>query len=110
MWDTCKSNHSSNSCVVEGNRLVFHGKPEEVEEKDPTVFSKPRNLNNMTKLSSKKRERHVVQLLTTKSLAKYVDEPGSGEQIKLNPIMKDLIINGYENKHYTQAGERKRKK
>ena len=51
-----------------------------------------------------------MQLLTTKSLAKYVDEPGSGEQINLNPIMKDLIINGYENKHYTQAGERKRKK
>jgi hypothetical protein len=110
MRDTCKLNHSSNSCEVEGNRLVFPGKPEEVEEKDPTIFNKPGNLNNMTKLSSKKRERDVVQLLTTKSLAKSVDEPGSGEEIRLNPIMKDLIINGYENRHYMQDGERKRKK
>jgi hypothetical protein len=89
---------------------VFPGKPKGVEEKDPTVFSKPGNSNNMTGLSSKKRERHVVQLLTTKFRAKSVDEPGSGEEIRLNPIMKDLIINGYADGHYMQAGERKRKK
>jgi hypothetical protein len=64
----------------------------------------------MTELSSKKRERHVAQILTTKSRAKSVDEPESGEEIRLNPIMKDLIINGYADGYNTQDGERKRKK
>jgi hypothetical protein len=83
---------------------------EEVEKKYPTFFSKLGNSNNMKKLSSKKRERHVTQLLTTKSHAKYVDELGSGEEIKLNPIMNDLIINGYADGHYMKVGERKIKK
>jgi hypothetical protein len=89
---------------------VFPGKPKGDEEKDPKVFSKPGNSNNMTGLSSKKRERHAAQLLTTKFCAKSADEPGAGEEIRLNPIMKDLMINGYTDGHYTQAGESKRKK
>ena len=64
----------------------------------------------MTKLSSKKRERHSTQLLTSKSRTKSIDEPESGKEIRLNPIMKDLIINAYADGFYTQAGERKRKK
>jgi hypothetical protein len=64
----------------------------------------------MTELSSKKRERHVAQILTTKSHAKSVDEPGSGEEIRLNPIMKDLIINGYADGYNTQAGVEKKEK
>ena len=81
-----------------------------VEGKDPTIFSKPGNSNNMTRISSKKRERHVVQLLTTKFRAKAADEPISGEEIRLNPIIKDLIINGYADESNTQAGARKGKK
>jgi hypothetical protein len=64
----------------------------------------------MTKLSNKKRERDTAQILTTKSRAKYVDGIGSGEEIRLNPIMKDLIINGYADESNRQAGVRKRKK
>ena len=74
---------------------MFLGKPKGGEEKGPTIFSKPGNSNNMIGLSSKNRERHAVQILTTKFRAKYVDEPGSDEEIRLNPIMKYLIINGY---------------
>jgi hypothetical protein len=64
----------------------------------------------MTELSNKKRERHTAQILTTKSRTKSVDELESGEGIRLNPIMKDLIINGYADGYNTQAGESKRKK
>jgi hypothetical protein len=39
-------------------------------------FQQIRKFKNMTELSNKKRERHVAQILTTKSHAKYVDEPG----------------------------------
>jgi hypothetical protein len=81
-----------------------------MEKKDPTAFNKPGNSNSMTKLSIKKKERHVVQILATKFHTKSADEPGSGEEIRLNPIMKDLIINGYADRYYMQAGKSKRNK
>jgi hypothetical protein len=94
----------------EGNRPMFPDKPEEAEEKDSTVFNKSGSSKNMTELSNKKRERHAAQILTTKSHAKSVDEPRLGEEIRLNPIMKDLIINGYVDGSNTQVGVSKRKK
>jgi len=63
----------------------------------------------MAKLSSKKRERKAAHLLAAKSHKKSADEPGPGEEVRLNPIMKDLIINGYADGNYTQYSERKRK-
>jgi hypothetical protein len=90
------------SCSLENQKMA--------KDKDPTVFNKLGNSNNMIGLSSKKRERHVAQLPTTKFHEISADESGSGEKIRLNPIMKYLIINGYKYGHYTQAGERKRKK
>jgi hypothetical protein len=89
---------------------VFLGKPEEMEKKDPVAFRKPGNSNSMTKLSIKKKEKHVVQLLATKFCTKSADEPRLGEEIRLNPIMKDLIINGYADRYYMQYGESKRNK
>ena len=89
---------------------MFPNKPEEVEEKDSTVFNKSGSSKNMTKILNKKRGRHDAQILTTKSHAKYVDEPRLGEEIRLNPIMKDSIINGYVYGSNKQFGVRKRKK
>jgi hypothetical protein len=60
----------------------------------------------MTKLQMKKKERLVVRILATKFHTKFADEPGSGEEIRLNPIMKDLIING----NHMQYGKSKRRK
>jgi hypothetical protein len=71
------------------------------EEKYSSFFRKSRN---MTELSSKKRERHA------KSHENFVDEPESGKEIRLNPIMKDFIINGYVDGYNTQYGKRKRRK
>jgi hypothetical protein len=89
---------------------VFPDKEEGAEEKDTTVFSKLGNSNNMTGLSSKKRKRDAVQFLTTKSCAKSANESESGEEIRLNPIMRDLIINGYADRYNTQDGKSKGKK
>jgi hypothetical protein len=86
---------------------VFPGKPEEMEKKDPAAFSKPGNSNSMTKLSIKKKDSHVVQILATKFRTKSADELGSGEDIRLNHIMKDFIINGCVDRYYMQAGESK---
>ena len=81
-----------------------------MENKYPTTFSKPGNSNSMTKLSIKKKERHVVQRLATTFHTKYADEPRSGEEIRLNPIMKDFIINGYADGYYMKTGKSKRNK
>jgi hypothetical protein len=94
----------------EGNRPMFPERPKEAEEKDSMVFSKSGSSKNMTEFSNKKRERHVAQILITKSHAKSVDEPRLSEEIKLNPIMKDLIINGFADGYNTQVGVSKRKK
>jgi len=51
-----------------------------------------------------------VQILETKFHTKFADEPGSSEEIRLNPIMKDLIINVYEDEYYMQDGKTKRNK
>jgi hypothetical protein len=77
---------------------VLLGKPEEMEKTDPTAFNKPGYSNNLTKLSMKKKEKLVARILATKFHTEPADEPGSGEGIRLNPIMKDLIINGYADK------------
>jgi hypothetical protein len=89
---------------------MLPGKPEEMEKTDPTAFNKLGYSNNLTKLSMKKKEKLVVQILATKFHTKSVDEPGSGEEIRLNPIMKDLIINGYADRYHMQAGKSKRSK
>jgi hypothetical protein len=86
---------------------MFHHKPEGDKEKYSTIFRKS---GNMTRLSSKRRKRHDAQILTTKYCAKSIGELESGEEIRLNPIMKDLIINGYEDGYNTQTGRKKRKK
>jgi hypothetical protein len=66
--------------------------------------------NNLTKLSIKKKEKLVARILATKFHTEPADESGSGEGIRLNPIMKDLIINGYTDIHHLQAGKGKRSK
>jgi hypothetical protein len=89
---------------------LFLGKPEEMEKKDTTVFNKMGKSNSMKKLSIKKKERHVVQIMAITFRTKSVDEPGSGKEIILNPIMKDSIINGYSDGCYMKVGKSKRNK
>jgi hypothetical protein len=72
---------------------LLPGKPEEMDKTDLTTFNKPGYSNNLTKLLVKKKEKLVVQILASKFHTKSADEQGVGEEIKLNPIMKDLIIN-----------------
>jgi len=38
------------------------------------------------------------------------EELEADKEVKLNPIMKDLIINGYENEHHMQDVKRKKSK
>jgi hypothetical protein len=58
----------------------------------------------------KKKENLVARILATKFHTEPTDGTGSGEGIRLNPIMKDLIINGYVDEHHMQVVKRKRSK
>jgi hypothetical protein len=64
----------------------------------------------MKKLSMKKKENISARIPATKFHTKSVDELGLGEEVRLNPIMKDLIINGYIYRCPMQDGKGKRSK
>jgi hypothetical protein len=89
---------------------VIPDKTWEMEKTYPRAFSEPRYLINLAKLSMKNKEKLVARILVKKFHTKPVDEPRAGEEVRLNPIMKDLIINGYADGSYMQAGKGKRRK
>jgi hypothetical protein len=64
----------------------------------------------MKNSSMKKKEKLVAQILATKFHTKSADEPWSGGEIRLNPIMKDLIINRYTDGCPMRVGKGKRRK
>jgi hypothetical protein len=66
-----------------------------MDKMDQVASSEPGYSTNMKTSSMKKKEKFVAQILATKFHTKSADEPGWGGEIRLNPIMKDLIINGY---------------
>jgi hypothetical protein len=66
--------------------------------------------NNMTNLSMKKKENLVARILAMKFHTKPAEEPGVDKEVRLNPIMKDLIINGYADEPHMQDVKRKRSK
>jgi len=67
---------------------------------DKVAFIEPIFSTKMRNSSTKKKEKLVVQILATKFHTKSMNEPWSDEEIKLNPIMKDLIINDYTGEHH----------
>ena len=77
---------------------------------DQVASSEPGFSTNMTKSSLKKKEMLVAQILATKFHTKPAEDPGVDKEVRLNLIMKDLIINGYANEHHTQDIKRKRSK
>jgi hypothetical protein len=89
---------------------MLSGKPERMDKTDPATSSEPGYSNNMTNLSVKKKENLVARILATKFHMKPVQEPGTDKEVRLNPIMKDLIINRYADEHHTQVVKRKRSK
>jgi hypothetical protein len=61
----------------------------------------------MKNTSLKKKEKLVARLLATKFNTKPAEESEANKEVKLNPIMKDLIINGCVDEHHMGAVKRK---
>jgi hypothetical protein len=68
---------------------------------DQVASNEPGFSTNMTNSSLKKTEKLVARILAMKIYTKPLGEPGENKEVRLNPIMKDLIINGYAGKHHT---------
>jgi hypothetical protein len=88
---------------------MLSGKPEKMDETNQAASSELGYSNNMTNLSVK-RKKILSQILATKFHTKPAEEPEADKEVRLNPIMKDLIINGYTDEHHMRAVKRKRSK
>jgi hypothetical protein len=67
-----------------------------MDKTDQVVPSEPGFSTNVTNLSLKKKEKLVARILATKFHTESVEESEMDKEVRLNPIMKDLIINGYK--------------
>jgi hypothetical protein len=78
-----------------------------MDKTDQMVPNEPGFSTNITNLSLKKKEKLVAQILATQFHTKSFEDPKTDKEVRLNPIMKDLIINGYTDEHHRQAVKRK---
>jgi hypothetical protein len=60
---------------------------------------------NMASSSMSKKEKTIAQILATKFHTDPATEPES--EVRLNPVMRDLIINGHMDKLYKRAVKKK---
>jgi hypothetical protein len=72
-----------------------------MDKTNQVAFSDPGFSTNMTNSSLKKKENLVAWTLATKFHTKSAEELEADKEVTLNPIMKDLIINGYVEEHHT---------
>jgi hypothetical protein len=86
---------------------VLSAKPGKMDTTNQVASSEPIFSTNMKNSSLKKREKLVARMLATKFYTKPLGEPGADEEVRLNPIMKDLIINENASKHPTRAIKKK---
>jgi hypothetical protein len=76
-------------------------KPKRMDKTDQGVSSEPGYSNNMTNLLVKNKEMMAARILAKKFHTKPVEEPRVDKEVKLNPIMKYLIINRYTDEPHT---------
>jgi hypothetical protein len=82
-------------------KIVFSVKLEDMDKANQMISSETRFSNNMASLSTSKEERLIAQILATKFHTDPATEPES--EVRLNPVMRDLIINGHVDGLYKRA-------
>jgi len=81
---------------------------EDMDKSNRIVSSTDGFSTNMVSLSMSKRETLVAQILATKFQTNPVTEPELG--VRLNPVMREIIINGQANEIYKQVVKKKHTK
>jgi hypothetical protein len=84
---------------------VVSAKLEDMDEANQAISSGTGFSTNMARLSMSKKERSIAQILATKFHTDPATEPESG--VRLNPVMRDLIINGHVDELYKRAVKKK---
>jgi hypothetical protein len=87
------------------DKFMLSAKPGKINRPDQVDSSELGSSSNMTNLSLKKRQKLVARILATKFYTKPLGELGEDEEVRLNPIMKDLINNGYASENHTSFQE-----
>jgi hypothetical protein len=108
-WGNYKLDQLPNFCTIKGDKIMFSVKMGNMDKEDQVAFIEPGFSTNMTNSSLKNKEKLVARILATKFHTKPAGEPGADKGVRLNPTMKDLIINGYAKEHHTLAVKRKRR-
>jgi hypothetical protein len=99
--DNYKTDQLPNFCTIKGDKLMFSAKAGKMDNEYQVASSELGFSTNMTKSSLKKKEMLVARILATKFHTNPVEESEVDKEVILNPIMKDLIINGYINENHT---------
>ena len=81
-----------------------------MDKTDQAASSEPGFSTNMVNSSVKRKERLVAQILATKFHTKPATEPEEDKEVRLNPIMKYLIIYGYADGCHKRAVKRMQSK
>jgi hypothetical protein len=89
-------------------KIVFSAKLGDMDQADQTTSSETGFSTNMENPSMSKKEKSIARILATKFHTDPATEPES--EVRLNPIMRDLIINGHVEKRYKQAERGKQSK
>ena len=89
---------------------MLSAKSGKIDTTDQVASSELGFSTNMTNSSLKKKEKLVARILAMKFHTNPVEEPEVDKEVKLNPIIKDLIIILYNDEHHTQVVKRKRSK
>jgi hypothetical protein len=89
-------------------KIMVSAKLEYMDQANQTVSNKIEFSTNMASLSMSKKERMIAQILATKFHIDPAKEPKS--RVRLNPIMRDLIINRHADELCKRAVKKKRRK
>jgi hypothetical protein len=93
------------SVKLRKTKIVFSAKLGDMDKADQTTSSEPGFSTNMENPSMSKKEKSIAWILATKFHTDPATEPES--EVRLNPIMRDLIINGHVDRRYKRAVKRK---
>jgi hypothetical protein len=74
-----------------------------MDKVDQEASSEPGFSNNMVNSSVNKKQRLVAGILAMKFHTNLATEPKTDKEVRLNPIINDLIINGYADGNYKRV-------
>ena len=97
-WSNLELDRFFEFCRIKGDKIVVSTRSEEMDNVNRTVSSTTGFSTNVSSLPISEKERWVAQILATKFHTEPETESESG--VRLNPVMRDLVINEHTDKIY----------